>query len=106
MAISETTLKDVMLLPSFDAGGDWPLFYIPGEIGCHPAATGSKAKSPSLELSFTCDNLEKSVTDLKSRDVEFLQDVQDMGWGLLTSFKMPGGITGVLFEPQYRRPRK
>jgi hypothetical protein len=98
-------MRDVLRLPSFDAGGEWPIFYMPGEIGCHPDQEGHARKSARYELAFICEDLDATVADLKKRGVEFIQEIDDAGWGRLTSFSMPGAINAVLFEPRYRRPR-
>jgi hypothetical protein len=107
---SETTvdelrafMRDVLRLPSFDAGGGWLIFNMPGEIGCHPEE-GRAGKPARYELSFSCEDLDAAVADLRSRGVEFLHDIQDAGWGRVTSFKMPGAITAILYEPQHHRP--
>jgi hypothetical protein len=98
-------MRDVLRLPSLDAGGGWLIFHMPGEIGCHPDEEGHARKSARYELAFTCEDLEATVADLKKRGVEFIQEIHDAGWGRLTSFRMPGAINAVLYEPRYRRPR-
>lgn|SRR5262245_35567210 len=98
-------MRDVLRLPSFDAGGGWLIFHMPGEIGCHPEE-GRAGKSARYELAFICEDLDATVADLKKRGVEFIQDIQDAGWGHVTTFKMPAGINAVLYEPRHRRPRR
>jgi hypothetical protein len=38
----------------------------------------------------------KTVEELKSRGVKFTSDVTDEGWGLLTPFRMPGNLGGIV----------
>jgi hypothetical protein len=97
-------MRDVLRLPSFDAGGGWLIFNMPGEIGCHPDEAASDRKSARFELAFSCDDVDKTVADLKQRGVEFVEEIHDAGWGRVTSFKMPGAIKAVLYEPRHRKP--
>lgn len=99
-----TFLRDTLGLPSFDPGGGWLLFHLPGEVGCHPDEDKSDADPASQELGFSCDDLNKTVAELKQRGVEFVQDIEDAGWGLMTRFRMPGGLEADLYEPRYRKP--
>jgi predicted enzyme related to lactoylglutathione lyase len=98
-------MRDVLRLRSFDAGGEWPIFHMPGEIGCHPDEEAESGKPARFELAFTCKDLDATVADLKKRGVKFIQEIHDAGWGRLTSFSMPGAINAVLYEPNYRRPK-
>jgi hypothetical protein len=98
-------MRDVLRLPLFDAGGAWPIFYMPGEIGCHPDEEAGPRKPARYELAFICKDLDATVADLKTRGVKFVQEIHDAGWGRLTSFSMPGAITAVLYEPHYRGPQ-
>jgi len=100
-----TFMRDVLRLPSFDAGGEWPIFYMPGEIGCHPDEKATARKPARYELAFICEDLDATVVELKQRGVTFIGDIHDAGWGRLTSFRMPGAINAVLYEPHYRRPQ-
>src|SRR5262245_9702388 len=95
-------MRDVLRLPSFDAGDGWLIFRMPGEIGCHPEEGSRARKSVRYELAFACGDLEATIAGLKKRGVKFVQKIEDAGWGRLTSFKMPGGINAVLYEPRYR----
>lgn len=52
-------------------------------------------------ISFYCDDINKTVRDLKTRGVDFTSGVTDEGWGLLTHFRMPGGLEVELYEPKY-----
>ena len=55
------------------------------------------------DISFYCDDIHGTVADMKGRGVEFTADVADHGYGFVTYFKAPGGITVQLYEPKYRK---
>jgi hypothetical protein len=43
--------------------------------------------------------------ELKAKGVEFLDTVRDVGYGLATHFRMPGGFAVELYQPSYsKRP--
>ena len=44
-----------------------------------------------------------SVQQLRARGVEFIDEVNDQGYGLAIHFKMPGGLTAELYQPRYRQ---
>jgi len=98
-------MRDVLHLPSYDPGGGWLLFHLPGEIGCHPEE-GHGRKPARYELSFSCDDIEAAVADLEKRGVKFVHEIHDAGWGRVTTFKMPGAITAMLYEPRHGKPGK
>jgi hypothetical protein len=97
-------LRDTLKLPSFDPGGGWLLFPLPGEVGCHPDEDKGDGDPVAQELGFSCDDLDRTVAELKERGVEFVREIEDAGWGRLTRFRMPGGLEADLYEPRYRAP--
>jgi hypothetical protein len=52
-------------------------------------------------ISFYCDDIEKTVAELKARGVQFTAPVADHGYGLVTHFKAPGGFEVQLYQPRY-----
>ena len=98
-------LRDTLKLPSFDAGGGWLIFSLPGEVGCHPDEDKRDRDPVAQELGFSCENLDKTVADLKQRGVTFTREIEDAGWGRLTRFRLPGGLEADLYEPRYRKPK-
>jgi hypothetical protein len=92
-------LADVLGFPSVDAGGGWPIFALPpAELAVHPA-DGTRH-----ELYLTCDDIEGTLEQLKAKGAEVTGPVQDMGWGLLTSLRLPDGTELGLYEPRHPRP--
>src|SRR5438067_10819251 len=86
-------LRDKLGFPATDVGGGWLIFDLPeADMGCHPAGPEEGAPSGTHDISFYCDDVEKTVAELKARGVEFTGPVTDQGYGLVTHFKMPGGL--------------
>ncbi len=40
---------------------------------------------------------------LRSRGVEFVDEIADQGYGLVTHFRVPGGFDVQLYQPKYRK---
>jgi catechol 2,3-dioxygenase-like lactoylglutathione lyase family enzyme len=100
-------LRDKLALSAVDVGGGWLIFDLPeAEMGCHPVDkgdTGQTVPSGTADISFYCDNIEKTVAELKARGVEFTAPVADHGYGLVTFFKVPGNFTVQLYQPRYSK---
>jgi hypothetical protein len=95
-------LRDKLDLPYTDVGEGWLIFDLPeAEMGCHPEDTEKGALSGKHDISFYCDDIEKTVAELKYRGVEFTDPVTDQGYGLVTHFAMPGDVTVQLYQPRY-----
>ena len=94
--------RDQVKLPGSDIGHGWWIFDVPeGDLGIHPVDNPSEAGGH--DVSFYCDDLEGTVRDLKSRGVTFTKDIADHGYGLVTYFTAPGGITVQLYQPRYQK---
>jgi hypothetical protein len=90
-------LRDVLGLPSVDAGGGWLIFALPpAELAAHPAE-----QSGAHELYLMCDDITATVEELKAKGVEFATPVTEQGFGLLTRLKLPGGGELGLYEPRH-----
>src|SRR4051795_294771 len=86
-------LRDKLGFPAHDVGGGWLIFDLPeADMGCHPVEKqpGQSVPSGTADISFYCDDIEKTVAELKGRGVEFTAPVADHGYGLVTYFKVPG----------------
>jgi len=96
--------RDQVKLPGSDIGEGWWIFDLPeGDLGVHPVDDGEEGGGH--DVSFYCDDIHGTVEDLKSRGVHFTKEVADHGYGLVTYFTAPGGITVQLYEPRYRKAR-
>jgi hypothetical protein len=97
-------LRDKLRFPYTDVGQGWLIFDLPdAEMGCHPADPAKGATNGTHDISFYCDDIEKTVAELKARGVEFTDPVADQGYGLVTHFKMPGDLVVQLYQPRYVR---
>lgn len=95
-------LRDKLGLTGTDVGDGWLIFDAPeADLGVHPTETDPR--SGTAEVSFYCDDIAATVDELKARGVEFAQDVEDHGYGLVTFFKVPGGFTVQLYQPKYSK---
>jgi hypothetical protein len=91
--------RDVLQFDHVDAGGGWLIFALPpAELAVHPGEN-------AYDLYLMCDDIEATVAELRSRQVEFIRDVSDQGWGLLSAIKLPGGGELGLYEPKHPTPR-
>jgi hypothetical protein len=91
-------LRDVLELPSVDAGGGWPIFALPpAEVAAHPA------EIPGVQLYLMTSDLEATMAELRAKGID-LGPVTDQGWGSVTTIALPGGGELGLYEPRHRRP--
>jgi catechol 2,3-dioxygenase-like lactoylglutathione lyase family enzyme len=92
--------RDVLELPSVDAGGGWLIFALPpAELAAHPSDEGDRH-----ELYLMCDDIRATVDELDRKGVEFTGPVSDEGFGLVTAIRMPGGGELGLYEPRHPTP--
>jgi catechol 2,3-dioxygenase-like lactoylglutathione lyase family enzyme len=99
--------RDKLQLPAHDVGGGWLIFDLPeADLGCHPADPAQGGPSGTHHISFYCDDIEKTVAELKGRGVEFTGPAEDHGYGLVTHFKVPGGFAVQLYQPRYSKGPK
>jgi len=91
-------IRDKLGFTYTDIGDGWLIFDMPaGDLGVHPSDRASHS------ISFYCDDISKTVENLKSRGVEFTSGISEETWGRLTHFRMPGGMEVELYEPKYRK---
>jgi catechol 2,3-dioxygenase-like lactoylglutathione lyase family enzyme len=98
-------LRDKLGFPATDVGGGWLIFDLPeADMGCHPVDKDEGGPpSGTAHISFYCDDLKKTVAELRARGVEFTDDIQDVSYGRITHFKMPGGFAVQLYQPYYTK---
>jgi catechol 2,3-dioxygenase-like lactoylglutathione lyase family enzyme len=96
--------RDVLSLTNVDNGGGWLIFALPpGELGIHPAPAPS-GQPGRHELSFMCQDLRATVSELQAKGVKFVGGIDDEGYGLVTKFKVPGFGEMQLYEPRHKSP--
>src|SRR5215470_12273594 len=90
-------IRDKLGFSFTDVGEGWLIFDLPeAEMGCHPANPAEGAPPGTHDISFYCDDIQKTVEELRRRGVEFTHEVADHGYGLVTHFRMPGGVEAQL----------
>lgn len=93
-------MRDVLGLPSVDAGDGWLIFALPpAELAVHPTHGDGHR-----ELYLMCDDVQATVAELKAKGVEFTTEISDEGFGLMTSLRLPGGGELALYEPKHPTP--
>ena len=95
--------KEKLGLPATDVGGGWLIFDAPeADLGVHPIE-GAEPASGTADISFYCDDIRQTVSELTARGVEFTQEVEDHGYGFVTYFKVPGSFKVQLYQPKYAK---
>jgi catechol 2,3-dioxygenase-like lactoylglutathione lyase family enzyme len=95
-AADRAFFRDVLGLPSVDAGHDWLIFALPpAEVAVHPAE-----ESVGHELYFMCDDLNAEIAALKEKSVR-CSEVEDARWGSVTKIQLPGGGEVGLYQPKH-----
>ena len=88
---------DVLKFKSVDAGHGWLIFKAPpSEIAVHP-----EEGEAYHELYLMCDDIEKTIADLKKKKVK-CGKITQAGWGLMTSITLPGGGRLGIYEPRHK----
>ena len=96
-------VRDKLGFPYTDTGAGWLIFDIPeADMGVHPSG-GDAKQSGVHDVSFCCDDVDSTVTELKARGVEFIDEIADVGYGRTTHFKMPGDVRLQLYQPHYSK---
>lgn len=97
-------IRDKLGFPATDVGEGWLIFDLPeADMGCHPSEQADGHTSGTHDISFYCDDIRQTVDELKSRGVEFTDEVTDQGFGLTTHFKVPGDFQVQLYQPHYSK---
>ena len=97
-------LRDTLELPATDTGDGWLIFDVPeADMGVHPTDFEGSPRPGTHEISFYCDDIESTAAELKSRGVQFIDDISDQGYGLVIHFLMPGNVEVELYQPKYEK---
>ena len=89
-------LRDVIGWDYVDDGDGWLIFKLPpAELGVHPGDTTHH------ELSFMCDDLTKTMAELREKGVEFRGEPSDEGFGVVATMVLPGEVHVQLYEPRH-----
>ena len=97
-------LRDKLQIPCSIAGGGWLIFDLPeAELGCHPPALRKGQPSGAHRISFYCEDIERTVSTLRLRGVEFVSEIRDKGYGRSIRLQLPGGPEVEIYEPHYTK---
>jgi hypothetical protein len=89
-------LRDVFGFDYVVAHDTWLIYALPpAELGVHPG------DSPSHELTFMCDDLETTMSELRAKGIEFVQEPEDQGFGIVTTMLLPGDVRVLLYQPRH-----
>jgi len=83
-----------------DAGGGWMIFALPpAEIAVHPTDG-----APGIDLYLMCQDIEKTITELREKGVTFSRAVSEESWGRVSAIALPGGGELGLYQPRHATP--
>lgn len=90
-------LRDVLQLPSVDAGGGWPIFALPpAEIAVHPSEAAD-----AHELYLMCDDLDATIADLARKGIALAGPIREERWGRVTSIRIADGSALGIYQPKH-----
>lgn len=69
------------------------------EVGAYPGEALGQA------VTFTCDDLESTVAELREKGIEFRGEPRHEEWGIVITMVLPGGTDAWLYQPLYEMPR-
>jgi hypothetical protein len=83
-----------------DAGGGWLIFALPpSEIAIHPTDG-----APGIDLYLMCQDIEKTILELREKGVTFSRPVHDESWGRVSAIALPGGGELGIYQPRHASP--
>ena len=95
-------LRDVFGWKHVDAGEGWLIFALPpAELGVHPAEGPTYDSGTRHQITLMCDDIRKTVAELKAKGVTVKGDPEDEGWGITVTLALPGGCDVMLYQPRH-----
>jgi hypothetical protein len=92
--------RDVLELPSVDAGHGWLIFALPpAEVAVHPTS-----ETGSHELYLMCDDVHGFIAEMQSKKVPCTA-IDEQRWGSITYVTLPGGGKVGVYQPKHPSPR-
>lgn len=90
--------RDVLDWPFVDAGHGWLIFALPpAEVGVHPILPSD---TQSHQLYLMVDDVKAVVAKLEKLGFQ-CAPIRDQGFGLVTSFELPGGGPLGMYQPRH-----
>lgn len=90
--------RDVLEFPVVDTGDGWLRFAPPTELSVHSGGDPGATEGQHT-LILTCDDIERTVEELKEKGIEFVDPIADRGCGPITHLRVPGAGEVGLFQP-------
>jgi hypothetical protein len=88
--------KDAFGLNNVDAHDGWLIFELPpAELGVHPA------DAPAHQISFMCDDIDSTMTELAAKGIVFEGEAEHQGFGVGVTMLLPGDVRVLLYEPRH-----
>ena len=98
-------LRDVFGFDHVDAGGGWLIFRLPPtELGVHPTEGEGYSTPVHHDVSFTCDDIDATVEELRGRGIDVKGEPKDQGFGIEVMLGLPGGVEVMLYQPKHPSP--
>jgi catechol 2,3-dioxygenase-like lactoylglutathione lyase family enzyme len=95
-----TFFRDVLNLPSVDAGEGYVIFGLPAsEFSVHQ----TEGTVPQHELHFLCEDIEAFRADVTARGFT-CGEALDQGWGIVVELALPSGAPLHIYQPRHARP--
>lgn len=95
-------LRDVFGFHHVDAGDGWLIFRLPpAELGVHPAEGPTYEGGARHQVTFMCDDVERTVRELRAKGIDIPGEPEDEGWGITVTMRLPGGVEVMLYEPRH-----
>ena len=99
-AEARTVLDKILGTANVDAGGGWLIFALPpAEIAVHPTDG-----APGIDLYLMCQDIEKTILELREKGVKFSKPVREVSWGRVSAIALPGGGELGLYQPRHPSP--
>ena len=93
-------LRDVFEWSHVEDHPGWLIFALPpSEVGVHPSDGSTRH-----EMCLMCDDLERTMVELRGKGIEFRGEPQEESFGITTTMLLPGGVEILLYEPRHQSP--
>jgi catechol 2,3-dioxygenase-like lactoylglutathione lyase family enzyme len=96
--------RDVLQLPSVDAGHGWLIFALPpAEAAFHGLDKNDADHHDKHELYLMCDDIASTLRHLQKKKVA-VSAVTEQRWGSLATLTLPGGGKIGIYQPKHPSP--
>ena len=94
--------RDVFNWHHVDAGNGWLIFKLPpAELAVHPAAGPTLDSGMRHQITFMCDDIHKTIVELKAHGVEVVGEPKTESYGITTTLRLPGGCDVMMYQPRH-----